>query len=121
MPLPLVITGKLQLPLEEGQQPAPIDLYLNMMFTEKVNEDRVYAAPIANDPVSLGTMASHGARLVLVKSPVGGCTVKFNGAAAAFPVPPGGYFLSADPLGGFITAMAITTTGPAKVTILAVA
>jgi hypothetical protein len=121
MPLPLVIVGKLQLPLEEGQQPAPIDLSLNMTFTEKVNEDRVYSAAIANDPVSLGTMANGGARFVLVKSPIGGCSVAFNGAATGFPAPPGGYFLWADPLGGFIKAMAITTTGPAKVTILAVA
>ena len=121
MPLPLTVAGKLQLPLDEGQAPAPLDFCLNMAFTEKVNEDRVYAGAIADDPVSLGTMTGGGARLVLVKSHAGGCAVAINGGPTKFPVAPGGVFYWANPLGGFVNGLAITTTGPAKVTVLAVA
>jgi hypothetical protein len=117
----VTVTGKLQIPNEDGQAPAPFNLDLSFIYTQKVEVDLSYGAAIIDDPVSFGTMGVGGAKMILVKSPVGGCTVKFNGGTIAWPVPAGGYFLYANPSGGFVTAALVTVTGVASVQFLALA
>lgn len=117
----VTVAGKLGLPLEDGQPNAFMDLAQDFVFTQRINFEGVYDIATVDDVISFGTMATGGAKLVLVKSPSGGCTVKFNADTLAWPVPPGAYFLYANPSGGFITGMKVTTTGAAKVKILAVA
>jgi len=117
----VVITGKLQIPNEDGQASAPFNLDSTFIYTQKVEVDLSYGAAAADQAVSLGTLAAGGAKVILVKSPVGGCTVKFNGSAIAWPVPAGGYFLYNNPSGGFVTAALVTVTGVATVQFLALA
>ena len=115
------VTGNLQIPNEDGGAPAPFDLKLSFVYTQKVETDLSYSATVTDAPISLGTMATGGAKLVLVKSPVGGCTMKFNGETIAWPILAGGYLLYANPSGGFITAALVSVTGVATVQFLALA
>lgn len=115
-----VAAGTLQAPYEDGGASAPFSIAFNFPYTQKVNEDRVYAGTVTDDPISLGTMATGGAKLVLLKCPSGSCTVKFNGVAGlAVPLAPGGYYLWFNPSVGFVTGLTVSTTGAAVVQVLA--
>lgn len=115
------ITGKLSLPQEDGQADAPYNLDLNFVYTKKAEFDLVYDALATDDAVPLGSMGVGGAKLLLIKSSVGGCTFKVNGGSTAFPVPVGGYELYVNPSAGFITTLTVSVTGAAQVQVLALA
>lgn len=117
----LTSVGKLSVPLEDGGTVAPIDLGLSFVFTGRADFSRKYDAPVTDDAVNLGTLATPGAKGVLVKCTLGSCTIKFNGGSDAWPLDVGaGFFLWLNSARGFLTAAAITTTGPATVVFLAV-
>src|SRR5260370_2837572 len=101
MSMQLTVIAKIQLPLDEGQPQGSIDFCLNYPFSEKIDEDLDYSDAIADDPISLGTMANGGAKVVLIKSPIGGCKVAFNGSPEKFPVLPRGACYSSNPLEAF--------------------
>ena len=124
MSLNLVVTGQLQVSVEDGKQPAAIDLGQNFPFTQRSDFERVYSAAVANDPVDFGTLNVGGAKGVLVKVTLGAATIAFvQGATTenlAWPLVPGAYFLYLNPAGGFPTGARITTTGAATVKFIAV-
>ena len=92
-----------------------------MTFTGRADFVRAYAGAVTNDPVDLGTLASPGAKGVLVKVQSGSCTVAFQSTSGqAWPLAVGGYFLWLNPSAAFPTSAFITTTGPASVVFIAV-
>ena len=117
----VTVVGKISLPQEEGQTPAPFDIGLNFIYTKKAEFDQVYDGAVADDPISLGSMATGGAKLLMIKSSVGGCTFKLNGGSLAIPISVGSYLLYVNPTAGFITSLSVTVTGAAQVQILALA
>lgn len=117
----LTSVGKLSIPLEDGGPVAPIDLGLTFVLTARADYSRKYDAPVTDDAVNLGTLASPGAKGVLVKCSIGACTIKFNGGADAWPIDAAsGFFLWLNSARAFPTAALITTTGPATIIFLAV-
>ena len=115
-----VVAGSLQAPYEDGGSSGSINLAINFPYTQKINDDLVYAAPVTDQAVDFGTMATGGAKLVLIKCSAGSCTVKFNGVSGLqVPIAPGGYYLWFNPATGFVTGITISTTGPATVKVLA--
>lgn len=117
----LTSAGKLSIPLEDGGPTAPIDLGVAFAFAGKADFSRKYDGPVTDDAVNLGTLASGGAKGVIVKCSLGNCTVKFNGGSDAWPLDAGaGFFLWLNSARPFPTAALITTTGPATVLFLAV-
>jgi hypothetical protein len=116
----VTITGKVSIPLEDGGTTAPIDLSASFNFTQKIADDYVFDSAVTAQSISLGSMSA-GAKLLLVKSPIGGGTIIVNGGTG-IPIPAGaGYVLVVDPLGGSITTVALTTTGAATIKVLALA
>jgi hypothetical protein len=121
MPQTVTIVGKVSIPLEDGGTTAPIDISASFAFTKKMADDFVFDDAVTAQAVSLGSMASAGAKLLLVKSPIGGCIVIVNGGTG-MPIPAGaGYILIVDPTGGSIMSLAVTTTVPATIKVLALA
>lgn len=117
----VTIAGKLTIPLEEGGATAPIDLSASFTFTRKMADDFVFDSPVTAQSLSLGSMDSTGAKLLLVKSPIGGGIIIVNGGTG-IPIAAGaGYILIVDPTGASITSLAVTTTGPATIKVLALA
>lgn len=117
----VVCSGTLALPQEDGGASAPFKLDFNFVYTKKAEFDQSYDGAVTDDPIGLGTMSTGGAKVLLIKSPVGGCTFKVNGGSTAFPVPVGGEFLYVNPSAGFITDLTISVSGAASVSILALA
>lgn len=116
------VTGTCSIPQEDGQTPATVDLAVNFDFTQQITADLSYTGAAADDAIDLETMASGGAKALLIKSSVGGCTVKINGAATSIPVGAGsGFILIVNPSGSTITAVSVTVTGVAKVKVVALA
>lgn len=116
------IAGKLTVPLEDSVATAPIDLGITFTITSRADFSRKYDSAVTDDPVNLGTLGTGpGAKGVLVKCINGACTVKFNGATAAWPLSAnGGFFLWSNGAQGFLTAALISTTAAATVIFLAV-
>jgi hypothetical protein len=116
------ITGKVELPLEDGQTPATMSLDTSFTFTQRANQELSFSAAAADVAVNLGTLAVGGAKALMVKSPTGGCVIKLNGSTDAIPVPSGstGYMLIVNPGAGAITSVSVTVTGVAIVKIIAV-
>lgn len=115
------ITGKVELPLEDGQTPGAVSLDTSFTFTQRANQELSFSAAAADVAVNLGTLSVGGAKALLVKSPTGGCVVKLNGSTDAIPVPASnGYILVVNPSAGAITAVTVTVTGVAIVKIIAV-
>lgn len=115
------IAGKLSVPLEDTVVAAPIDLGITFPFGGRADFSRKYDGAITDDAVSLGTLATGGAKGVIVKCIAGSCTVKFNGGSDAWPLSTaGGFFLWVNSAQGFLTAALITTTGAATIVFLAV-
>lgn len=117
----VTITGKLALPQEDGGATAPFNLDLNFIYTKKAEFDLVYDALVTDDDIAMGSMATSGAKLVLIKASSNGCTVKINGSALAIPIPVGSYLLYVNQSAGFITGLEISTSAAASVQILALA
>jgi hypothetical protein len=116
----LTVAGAASFPLEDGGPTAPINLATVLGFTSRADYVRTYAGAIVDDPVDFGTLTGTGAKGVLVKCTAGGCTIKFNGGADAWPLAPGGYFLWINTAQFFANAALITTTGAASVVFVAV-
>jgi hypothetical protein len=115
------IAGKASVPLEDTTVTAPIDLGITFPFTGRADFSRRYDSAVTDDPVSLGTLATSGAKGVTVKCISGSCTIKFNGGTVAWPLSAGGGTFSwQNSAQGFLTAALITTTGAATVVFLAV-
>jgi hypothetical protein len=117
----VTIVGKVSIPLEDGGTTGTFDLGASFSFTQKMADDFVFDEAVTAQVVSLGSMASAGAKLLLVKSPIGGGIILVNGGTGV-AIPAGtGYVLIVDPLGSSIMTLAVTTTGPATIKVLALA
>ena len=119
----LTIVGKATIPLEDDPAlAAPIDLGLTMQFGQGGTIELSYDASVTDQAVPLGTLATAGAKFLLIKSPIGGCLVKLNDASSGIPVPPGaGYIIIGNPVQGWLTGLKVSTTGAAKVRVTALA
>lgn len=117
----VTISGLVSLPQEEGGQPAPYNLAQTFTYTKKAEFDQAYDGVVTNDPISLGTMSVSGAKLLLVKASIGGCTFRVNGAVLDIPIPVGAFMLYSNPSAGFITSLSVSVTGAASISILALA
>lgn len=116
----LKVAGALSLPLEDGTNVAPVDLTVSLPYTGRADFVRSYTGSVTDEAVNLGTLATPGAKGVLIKALSGSCTVKFNGGADAWPIAVGGYFLWINPSTPFPTAVLLSTTGPAQILFIAV-
>lgn len=120
----LIVAGKLTHPDEDGQAAAPISLDSSWVFTQKAAFDRVYDGALADDPIDFGTLVTAGAKLILIKCPIGSCTFKFMSGMTTgniiWTLQPGGYFLFNNPAQGGPTGCKVTVTGAATVKFLAV-
>src|SRR5215208_1258461 len=87
----LVVAGKASTAFEDGGSVAPIDLGVDMVYLNRADFEREYAGAVTDDPVSLGTLATPGAKGLIVKVKSGACTIKFNGVAQPWPLAPGGH------------------------------
>lgn len=115
------VAGKVMAPFENTTAVAPVDLGVSFAFSGRADFSRQYDGAVTDDPVSLGTLSTGGAKGVMVKCLAGTCTIKFNGGSDAWPLAAGaGYFLWVNSAQGFLTAALITTTGAATVLFLAV-
>jgi hypothetical protein len=123
MAMTVTVTGKVQVQLEDGQVPAPIDLGASFPVTQRADFERVYAGAVTDDVVDLGTLATGGAKLVLIKVTQGAATVKMVVGVTVdlnpIPLNPGAYHLYCNPSAGFPTGAKITTTGAATVKFIA--
>lgn len=116
----LTVTGNFNAPLEDSTATAPVSLNVTFAFTGRADFSRAYSGVVTNDPVSLGTLATPGAKAVLVKCILGTCTITFNGGSDAWPLnAAGGFFLWSNISQGFLTSAAITTPGAATVIFVA--
>ena len=117
----LTIVGRASFPLEDDPAvAAQIDLALTMGLSQIMSEKLVYDALVTDQAVGLGTLSTGGAKVLIVKCPVGGCTIKLNASTDAIPVAAGlGYICIANPSQGWLTALKISTTGPATVRVVA--
>lgn len=124
MSLTLLITGQLQFSVEDQKQSAAVDLGQNFPFTQRADFERVYTVAAVDDAVDFGTLATGGAKGVLVKVTLGAATIKFVVGATtetiAWPLVPGAYFLYVNPGGGFPTGAKVNTTGAATVKFIVV-
>lgn len=121
MAMSLTSAGKLSIPLEDGGPTAPVDLGLTFTIGSRADFSRVYSGPVTADAVNLGTLATAGAKGVLVKCTLGNCTIAFNGGTEEWPLDASsGFFLWLNSARAFPMTAAITTTGPATVLFLAV-
>ena len=114
------VAGSAALPFDDGANVAPIDLAVNLPYTGRADFVRTYAGSVTDESVNLGTLASPGAKGILIKAISGACTVKFNGGTDAWPIAQGGYFLWVNPSTPFPTAVLLSTTGPAQILFIAV-
>jgi hypothetical protein len=114
------VAGAASLPFEDGTNVAPIDLTVNLPYTGRADFVRSYTGAVTDEVVNLGTLASAGAKGVLIKVLTGACTVKFNGGTDAWPLAVGGYFIWCNPATPFPTAVLITTLAAAQVLFIAV-
>lgn len=124
MALTLAVSGLIQLPVEDGKASAGIDLTASLPYTQRADFERVYAGVTAADNVDFGTLATGGAKGVIVKVTQGSATIAFKQGATVspleWPLVPGAYFLYMNPSGAFPTGAQVTTTGPATVKFIAV-
>jgi hypothetical protein len=116
----LTVAGAASCPFVDGGTVAPIPLATALGFTSRADFQRSYLGAIVDDPVNFGTLAVPGAKGIIVMCTAGSCTIKFNGAADAWPLAPGGYFIWINTAQPFPTSALITTTGAAGVFFLAV-
>lgn len=118
------VTGTLSVPLEDGQTPAAGLLTASVTYTKKASFDLVYDATVTDDPITFGTLASTGAKGVLIKCTAGACVVKVDsdGVTGNLPLPlnSGGYLLFMNPTTGLPTGCHITVAATASLEILAV-
>jgi hypothetical protein len=115
------VAGAASCPLEDGTGVGTVQLGTSFVFTSRADYSRSYASPVTNDSVNLGTLASPGAKGLLVKCTTGSCTIAFQSSSnEAWPLAVGGYFLWLNPSTGFATSAFITTTGPATIIFIAV-
>ncbi len=124
MALKVVITGTMQVGLEDAKTPGALDLAQDFTITQRADFERVYATAATDDPVDFGTLAVGGAKGVLIKVTLGAATIKFlNGVTTgtlSWPLVPGAYFLYMNPSGGFPTGALVSTPGAASVKFIAV-
>jgi hypothetical protein len=117
----LTVAGALSLPLVDGGAVAPITLAATLGYTSRADFVRNYTGTVVNDAVNFGTLASPGAKGVIVLVTSGSCTIAFQATTnEAWPLAPGGYFLWINPSTPLPTSAFITTTGPAAVIFIAV-
>lgn len=117
----LTVQGALSIPLVDGGTVAPVALTASLGYTSRADFMRSYSGTISNDPVDFGTLASPGAKGIIVLVTSGSCTIAFQSTSGqAWPLAPGGYFLWINPSSPFPTSAFITTTGPAAVLFIAV-
>lgn len=123
MPSTLLVKGTLSLPNDDDPAPsAPIVLDTAMQFSQAIEAALNFDAPVTDQVVGLGTMAGAGARALFIKSTVGGCAIKLNDAISGIPIAAGaGWLMIINPNQGWLTALKVTTTGPAKVRVVAAA
>lgn len=114
------VAGAASLPLEDGTNVAPVDLTVNLPYTARADFVRSYAGAVTDESVNLGTLATPGAKGLLVKALSGACTIKVNGETVAWPLAVGGYMLWVNPSTPFPTAVLLSTTGPAQILFVAV-
>ena len=118
-----VFTLKALIPTDDDPSaPASVDLSVSMAFGQKMDMELNYDAPVVDQVISLGTMGTAGVKALIIKSPIGGCSVKFNddSTGKAIAVGSGGHVM-VNPSAGWLTGLKVTTTGPAKVRIIALA
>lgn len=115
-----VVTGSVAIPLVDGSTPAPISIAASIPFTQRVDFQRAYVGAVTDEIVHFDTLVAAGAKGVLVLCTAGACTMKFNGAADAWPLAPGGHFQWCNPSTPFPVSALISTTGPATVIFIAV-
>lgn len=117
----LVISGSFSIPLEDGGALAQVDLSQKFNVSQRADFSRVYDAPVTDEVVSLGTLATGGAKSFVIKCKSGSCSVKLNGGTTVINLEAGAEIMYSNPISGWLTAALITTPGPAVVIFLAVA
>lgn len=116
----LTVAGALSLPFEDGTNVAPIQLAATLGYAARADFSRSYSGVVTDDPVNFGTLATAGAKGIIVKALSGACTIKFNGGTDAWPLAVGGYLIWINPSTPFPTAALITTTAAASILFIAV-
>jgi hypothetical protein len=79
-----------------------------------------FAGVVTDQAVDFGTLASAGAKGLIVKALSGSCTIKFNGGTDAWPIGVGGYFIWVNPGTPFPMSALITTLAAAQILFIAV-
>lgn len=116
----LKVAGAAALPFDDGTNVAPIDLTASLPYTSRADFVKSFAGVVTDQAVDFGTLASAGAKGILVKAISGACTIKFNGGTDAWPLAVGGYFLWINPSQPFPMSALITTTAAAQILFVAV-
>ena len=107
----LSFTGTMTWPLEDGGQAAKLVVTADLVYTEMLAIEKVYAAPVTDEAVVL-PMAS--AKFILLKAVTNDVDVKINGSANAITLKAGAAFLLIQNDDGAVTALTVTTaTAPA--------
>ena len=118
------VAGTVSVPLEDGQTPATGSLTQSVTYTKKATFDLVYTDPVVDDEITFGTLATAGAKGLLVKCIAGACTIKIDsdGTDGNLPLPlnTGGYFLYLNPAAGLPSGCHITVVASASLEISAV-
>lgn len=114
------VAGAVSAALVDGGTPSPISLAATIPYVNRADFQRAYVAAVTDDIVHLDTLASAGAKGVLVVCLAGAATIKFNGSPIAWPLAPGGHFSWCNPSTPFPVAALLSTTGPATVVFLAI-
>ncbi len=115
------VTGKASHPVDDDPAlPASIDLGLTLPYGQIIESVLNFDAPVSDQAVGLGTLATAGAKILFIKCLSGGCSVKTN-AGTAIPLAVGGYLHIVNPTSGWLTGLTVTVTGPARIHVMAAA
>lgn len=115
----IVATQTVTFPHGEGGVTQSFTSTFTQVYTATAGADFDFTSAATDDVVPFGSITS--AKVVLITSSAGGCSVKINANANAIPVAGGtnaGFFLWCNAVAtGGITAMTVSTTGAAQVKI----
>ncbi len=101
----LQFSGELQWSLEDGKQAAKLPLSLSLVYTSALAIEKVFAAPAADEAV---TLPMTSAKFLLLQAQTENLDIKLNGNANAITLRAGTGFLLVWNEDGAVTALTVT-------------
>jgi len=115
----LTVTAEVEWPLEDGKQAGKIPLAISLAYTSNLNYEKLFAAPVADEAV---TLPMTSAKFLLLRATGNDITAKLNANTNALTLKKDTGFVMVWCSDGTVTAMTVTVaTQPATLKVLAFA